>query len=263
MERIEEFYDQDPEREWVRLESVCPTEFAVTLRALAEYLPPAPATVLDIGGGPGRYAIELAQRGYAVTLADLSVGLLDVGRRRAEEAGVKLAAIEHCNALELGRFADGAFDAVLLLGPLYHLQKEEDRRQAVREAARVLPPGGAIFAAFMNRYAWHLALARIAPQLLLTFKDRMDETLATGRLHPGDWTAAYFAHPSEIRPLMEGAGFETLAVMVADGLIKALDDRKDLDDATREAVIDLCYRLSKDPAVLGAGGHLLYAGRKL
>ncbi|MBI2761512.1 MAG: methyltransferase domain-containing protein, partial [Chloroflexi bacterium] len=87
MEHIEEYYDQDPEREWVRLESECPTEFAVTPRALAEYVPPAPSTILDIGGGPGRYAIDLARQGYAVTLADLSAGLLDIGQKRAEEVG--------------------------------------------------------------------------------------------------------------------------------------------------------------------------------
>jgi SAM-dependent methyltransferase len=262
MNRIEQHYDENAEREWQRLVTQCPTEFAVTLRALAEHLPPPPAVVYDIGGGPGRYAIELARQGYTVTLADLSQGLLDLGEKRVAEAGVALAGTLHANALDLSALPSESADAVLLLGPLYHLQELRDREQAVREAARVLRPGGRIFAAFAGRYTWHLGLARIAPQMLLPFKERMDETLATGRIDPGDWTVAYFAHPSEIRPLLEGAGFETRVVQVADGLIRTLDEQPDLPPEVQEAIIELCYRIGRDESVLGAGGHLLYVGEK-
>jgi 2-polyprenyl-3-methyl-5-hydroxy-6-metoxy-1,4-benzoquinol methylase len=65
--------------------------FAVTMRTLGDYLPQPPAKILDIGGGPGRYAIT--QRGYEVTLFDLSQGCLDLAK--AKEAGVELAGYEH------------------------------------------------------------------------------------------------------------------------------------------------------------------------
>ena len=72
-ERVRAYYDADPRREWERLSALHDrVEYAVSLRALEEHLPSAPAAVLDVGGGPGRYAIELARRGYDVTLADLS-----------------------------------------------------------------------------------------------------------------------------------------------------------------------------------------------
>ena len=125
-DQIAAFYDQDPQHEWERMERHR-TEFAVTLRALQEYLPPPPAAILDCGGGPGRYAIELARRGYAVILFDLSEGNLALARQKAEEAGVTLAGYEHGSALDLVRFADQTFDAVLLLGPLYHLVEEAER----------------------------------------------------------------------------------------------------------------------------------------
>jgi ubiquinone/menaquinone biosynthesis C-methylase UbiE len=71
VEVIRRYTDKRTEQEWERL-GRHRTEFAVTIRALAGHLPPPPARVLDCGGGPGRYAIELARRGYDVTLFDLS-----------------------------------------------------------------------------------------------------------------------------------------------------------------------------------------------
>src|SRR5690242_16897048 len=126
MNEVEQFYNQDEHDEWARFERHR-TEFAINLRALAEFLPPAPAQILDVGGGPGRYAIELTKQGYAVTLVDLAQGNLERARANALAAGVTLANIQHGNALHLSRFADSTYDAVLLMGPLYHLFTEQDR----------------------------------------------------------------------------------------------------------------------------------------
>jgi 2-polyprenyl-3-methyl-5-hydroxy-6-metoxy-1,4-benzoquinol methylase len=91
---VERYYDDSPQREWDRLEVLHDRiEYAVTLRALDEFLPRAPAAILDIGGGPGRYAIALGERGYTVTLADLSRANLDFARERAAEADVTLVSL--------------------------------------------------------------------------------------------------------------------------------------------------------------------------
>ena len=79
---VEAMYDADSEREWQRLVRHR-TEFGVTMRALDDYLPSAPAKILDIGGGPGRYAIVLTQQGYEVTLLDLSQNNLTLARQKA------------------------------------------------------------------------------------------------------------------------------------------------------------------------------------
>ena len=117
---VQRHYDRDPQREWERMDRH-PTEFAVTLRALEQYLPPTPARVLDCGGGPGRYAIQLARWGYDVTLFDLSPASLRLAQTKAAEAGASLTAYEQGTATDLSRFPDESFDAVLLMGPLYHL----------------------------------------------------------------------------------------------------------------------------------------------
>lgn len=139
MSRVREYFDNDAEREWERLDRHR-TEFAVTLRALSAHLAPPPARIADVGGGPGRYAVELAKRGYAVTLIDLSPGVVRLAREHAEREGVHLDAREG-DARQLAGPADGSCDAVLLLGPLYHLLEAADRGRAVAEAHRVLRPG--------------------------------------------------------------------------------------------------------------------------
>ncbi len=89
-------------------------EFIRTMEILARFLPPPPACVLDVGGGPGRYALELQEAGYVVDLIDA----LESHVAQARAAGVKTASVGDARHLEL---ADASVDVVLLLGPLYHL----------------------------------------------------------------------------------------------------------------------------------------------
>ena len=112
-------YDYFGEREWMRLEDPVDgaVEFAVTCDALAAYLLSG-GRVLDLGSGPGRYALWLAGREYRVVLADLSLTLLDIARKKVAEAAHSelIEEIVEADACDLSRWSDGAFDAVLALG---------------------------------------------------------------------------------------------------------------------------------------------------
>jgi ubiquinone/menaquinone biosynthesis C-methylase UbiE len=112
---------------------------------LSAYLPPAPARVADIGGGPGIHAEWLQDRGYKVTLLDP----VDRHVEAARAAGVD-AVTGDARRLP---WETESFDAVLMAGPIYHLTEATDRRLALREAARVLRPGGVIAAVAINRAA--------------------------------------------------------------------------------------------------------------
>ena len=266
IQAVEQYYDAGAAYEWDR-GNRHRTEFAVTWRALDDYLPEPPIAVLDAGGGPGRYAVGLAQRGYAVTLFDLARGNLDFARAKAEEMGVSLAGYEQGNAMDMGRFADGQFDGVLLMGPLYHLLEAQDRQMAVREAWRVLKPGGLIFATFIGRYAPILDLARKAPDTLLDRWREHELILDTGKYRVsetgGGFIDAYFAHPSEVEPLLEDAGFVTLDLVACEGVVSMVQEQLNpLTGDLWDAWVELNYQLGKDPTVHGTAGHLLYVGRK-
>jgi len=264
---IEHYYDRQAEKEWDRLVRHR-TEFAVTLRALTEHLPPTPARVLDCGGGPGRYAIELARRGYEVTLFDLSPECLRLAEKKAADADLTLAGYEQGTATDLSRYPDEAFDAVLLLGPLYHLLEEEDRLQALEEARRVLKPGGILFAAFISRYAIPRYVAIHEPTWPLEQKERLEILLATGTLPPRKKQEleflAHFDHPTGVGPLVQRAGFEVMSVLGVEGLVDQIEIEVNAQSGdTWEAWVDLNYRVAPDPTIHGCTAHLLVIAAKL
>lgn len=267
MNPIEAYYDEIAGHEWERLDRHR-IEFAITLRALREYLPPAPLAIIDIGGGPGRYAIALARRGDDVTLLDLSQSSLDLARVKADEAQVTLSGYVHGNAIDLAQFTTGSFDAALLMGPLYHLLEPSERSRAVSEAQRVLKSGGLIFATFITRTAPIRYAALNDPQWLVKERERVDSFLADGVYRApspgGDFTDAYFAHPADIKPLFEKVGFQSLGLLACEGIVSQIDRHLNLlsGDLWQEWV-DLNYRFASDPAIHGTAEHLLYIGKKM
>ncbi len=260
-EQVRKAYDSQPEREWERMERHR-TEYAVTLRTLEAHLPPPPAHLLDCGGGPGRYAIELTRRGYRVTLFDLSGRELDLAREKAAVAGVNLSGYEQGSATDLGSFPDETFDAVLLLGPLYHLLEREERLQTLRESVRVLKPGGPLFAAFITRYAGLRYYAANEPNWLHENPRNAEIALSTGVFPPegkhDHEFVAYFAHPRELAPLCQEAGLELVTTLGVEGLVSMIEEQVNaLSDAAWKAWAELNYQLAADPSIHGITEHLL------
>jgi S-adenosylmethionine-dependent methyltransferase len=263
MSNVENYYDQNAQQEWERLERH-KIEFQVTLRALSEFLPEPPAKLIDIGGGPGRYAISLAQRGYRVTLVDLSGGSLELAKHKAGQAEVALDAFMHANALDLTTIPEASFDAALLLGPLYHLHRLEQRRSALMQAYRLLTPGGLVFASLITRFAGFRDAAVHGYSFVLDDPAYSEKLLATGIHDNGSgFTDAYFAHPDEVIPLGESAGFTTLRLMGCEGILAGHEEYvNSLTGAQHDFWLDINYRMAQEPCLLGASDHLLYIGWK-
>ena len=254
-------YDRQTGREWERMDRHR-TEFALSLRALAEHLPLPPACILDCGGGPGRYAIELTGRGYQVVLFDLSAENLKVAREKAAAAGVTLAGYEQGTAADLSRFPDERFDAVLLMGPLYHLLQPEERLQALREGRRVLKPGGPLFAAFISRYAIMRYAAANEPLLIVEQPHVVEAVLATGVLSPsgaeGEGFVAHFVRPQEVEPLCRQAGLEMQTLLATEGLVSMIEQQVNaLSGPAWEAWVELNWRVAADPTLPSGAEHLL------
>ena len=128
-------------------------EFARTKEILLENLPSPPAVIYDIGGAYGEYSWWLSYLGYEVHLFDLSETNIKLSKELAEEyPGCSLAASEVCDARKVPR-ADNSADAVLLMGPLYHIIDYCERIRALKECCRLLKPGGVIFSAALTPFS--------------------------------------------------------------------------------------------------------------
>ena len=263
MSNVEHYYDEQASAEWARLDRDR-VEFAVTLRALAEYLPPAPARVLDIGGGPGRYSIELALRGYDVILADISGAELALAERQAAERGARIAAFMKADARDLAPFEDDAFDAVLLMGPLYHLLDEPDRHRAAAEAVRVAKSGAVVMATYITRYAAIRWWAKHHPMQIVEHPDVYEAQVATGRTPDAvGFTDLYLMRPAELPALFEGTGVEHIVTIACEGVVSMIRDKlHELDPDAWNFWMDFNYRLGKHPDTHGLAEHLLYIARK-
>jgi SAM-dependent methyltransferase len=240
-------------------------EFEVTWRFIAQLVPPG-AHVLDAGSGPGRYAVALAQAGHRVSLLDLSPHCLELAEEWARVAGVsdRLVDAVEGDVRDLSRWPDDHFDAVLLLGPLYHLLERRDRSRAVREVRRVLRPGGPVLASAIARFTpARLALKYWPDQV---FAPELREALHRGAAAavPGAaWTDAAYLTPAALRRLFERADFATVALVAAEGFAAFMEEAVNrLAEEQWQAWLALIVETCADPALLGAAAHMLYVGRR-
>jgi ubiquinone/menaquinone biosynthesis C-methylase UbiE len=121
-------------------------ELVRTQEILRRHLPPAPARVLDVGGATGVHASWLAGDGYRVHIVDATPRHVEMARTDLGSLGVT-ADLGDARTLDL---PDSSVDVVLLFGPLYHLTDGAERRQALREAIRVVSPGGLVAVAAIS-----------------------------------------------------------------------------------------------------------------
>ncbi len=270
---VRAYYAAFAEREWQRLTNTDDgaIEYALTCTMLEQYLP-ASGRILDIGGGTGRYTIWLAQRRYQVVLADLSPTLLALAQTHIADAGVteQVEAIVEADVCDLSRWSEASFDAVVCLGPFYHLPDFRDRERAAREVVRVLRPGGVIFIAFMPRYALlRRTFAKTNERKHLADADWIARLVEQGMFDnsvAGHFTYAYGAQPAEIAPFLRQHGLEQITLLAAEGITGgiqgAVKEALTSEPSIRQVIFDLLIETASDPAILGMANHLLYIGRR-
>jgi SAM-dependent methyltransferase len=254
---IRAYYEQGREESRLAAEAGRPAdarlEFWRTQDVLRRALPPPPARVLDVGGGSGAHASWLMDDGYHVELLDPVPLHVEQARRKGIEA-------RPGDARKLPE-PDGSFDAVLLLGPPYHLPERADRIRALAEARRVARPGGLVAAAAISRWAaLHDGLLQgfyFDPQRA---RETM-ETVRTGHQNAATrvFTEAYFHDPAEIPGEFAEAGLAEPVTRGLEGaawLVAGMSERLD-DPGDRATVLRALRAVEREPSLLGASGHLL------
>lgn len=261
------YYEQFPEES--RLTSgPSRLEFERTKEILSRVLPKAPSVVVDVGGAAGTYSSWLSTLGYEVHLVDASPRLVEEARRRSATLSSPIASLSVGDARRLPQ-GDESVDAVLMMGPLYHLTAAADRLLALSEALRVLVTSGVVVIAAISRYA--SALDGLARRLALDprFVKMRDRDLADGqhRNETGElsyFTTAYFHRPGDLAQEIESAGFREVRVFGVEGpgwILPDFDARWE-DAALKEDLSNVARALECEPSIVGASAHLLAVARK-
>jgi ubiquinone/menaquinone biosynthesis C-methylase UbiE len=234
-------------------------EMLRTQELLRRFLPPAPARVLDVGGGTGIHARWLVEDGYHVHLID------PIPRHVEQAKEVCTATLGDARSLAV---QDATYEAVLLLGPLYHLPGHVDRRQALAEAARVVRPGGVVAAAAINRYASvfeHTALAHLHTDLMQASVSKiLASAVHDGR---GRFTIAYFHRAEELATELREAGLVDVDVFGVEGpawsLLKAVEQQTGAtpSDSLFQSALMAARMAEPFHELLAASSHLLAVGR--
>lgn len=258
---MQEYYALDKERD--RLSAgVGLVEFVRTVEVIERTLPQPPAVVADIGGGPGRYTDWLVDAGHRVIHRDLVAHHVDQVRERHGSAVD--AAVGDARSLDL---PDDSADVVLLLGPLYHLPDPGDRAQALREAGRVVRPGGVVHVAAISRWAarLHGMLVERVHRKYPVLTDLIGDMEGTGWMRPitdGGFTG--YAHtPAQLRDEVASAGFTVESLVTLEGISFALADLDERmqEPGERALVLDTLRALESIPELSGIGPHLLVTAR--
>lgn len=243
-------------------------EAARTKELLSRFIRPG-MTVCDVGGGTGYYSDWLAVEGCAVSLYDLAPSAV----RYAIEHQTAPYHAEAADARSLP-IGDCSCDALLLMGPLYHLMSKEERLKALSEALRVLRPEGLLIATGISKFSsatWALSTYRAGNDFIddEVYMDMLRGELTTGQHHrpekyPRFIAEAYFHTPEAFASELAEAGFKVKEMLAIEGIIWPTPDlnAKWEDPLSRDRLLELLRLTESEPSVLGYSPHFMAVAAK-
>lgn len=266
VDAVARHYDAIFDQEATRLQCQSPVEYAITRRCIDRWIAPH-STVADVGVGAGHYAELLAEKHCSLHLADVSQRLLELTleRLRGIDQHHMVASVNQTSAVDLSNLPASSCDAVLLLGPLYHLTSRDERRQAVSETARILKAGGVLLAAGINRLAYFRDLIRTDPSAIGARASFHRQFLQDGNLNPSHAPSIGFAHLTTVNEFQDLfaeqfamtalLGVESFAGGWQDALVYLTPNEVD-------AWLELVEHTASTPEGRAASDHFLFIGSK-
>ncbi|WP_049671156.1 class I SAM-dependent methyltransferase [Bacillus sp. FJAT-27916] len=262
LENVRGFYDESVNNEWERLDRH-KVEFELSKRFMNRYIKPNDK-VLDLGGGPGKYSLYLAERGCDVTLADLSQKNVDFALKKATELGLPLKGLQ-VDSRDLSTVEDHQYDSVLCMGPMYHLKSENDREKTIRECVKKLKPKGTIFVAFVSSYSFIWDYLIHNPEFILDNERKSQlKMIVEDRNFAGKgFSDNFFISPKNVLPFFNQFNFKKLHLLNCESFLYLREP--ELLKKSPEVInawLDIAEQVCEREDLLSLAEHIMYIGEK-
>ena len=262
---IESFYNRVSEENRLN-KGMGVFEFERVKSLIEKYIPHPISTIMDIGGGTGKYSEWLAKKGHQVHLIDPVVKHIKIAKNRSDK--LKNPYSTHLGESRRLKFPNNYADLIILHGPLYHLQKREDRESSIREAKRILKHNGIILGFAINYTASTLVGLLNGLIHKKAFFNMCKEELLSGIHNPPDdfpWllTKAYYHKPEELRNEFVNQNLTHLNTYAIEG-IAWLDKNyfTNMTNKNKETLDELIDITENDSSLLSFSPHIMIASKK-
>jgi ubiquinone/menaquinone biosynthesis C-methylase UbiE len=263
---LEDFYNKASEE--TRLEKGMGIfEFERIKELIQLHISKSKSIIIDIGGGTGKYAEWLAKDGHQVHLVEPVLKHIKLAEKRAQK-------LKNPFSVTIGEakklpYKNDTADLVILHGPLYHLQKREDRVTAILEAKRVLKKGGIILGFAINYTASTLVGLMNGMIHANSFFDMCKQELTTG-IHnaPKDFpfllADAFYHKPQDLKLEFSEQNLNFINLFAVEGMIW-LDNEyfANMIDKKKSKTLKALQNLTQnDEYLLPFSPHMMIAVKK-
>lgn len=242
-------------------------EFERVKSLLQKYISSSCSRIIDVGGGTGKYSEWLAKKGHQIHLIDPVPKHIEIAKRRSRKLKNKFTV--HLGEARMLDLPNDYADIVILHGPLYHLQKQEDREKAILEARRVLKRGGTVLAFAINYSASTIVGLMSGLIHKKSFFDMCSEELRTGIHNPPTdlpWllAEAYYHKPSVLKSEFEKQKFLSIKLYAVEGIAWLDNDlfTSLVHQKRKKTLLDLIAITENDASLLALNPHMMLVAQK-
>jgi len=224
IDRIAKHYRTSAEAPRVPKTGARRLEFDTNLYFLDKHLSPR-ATLLELGAGHGDYSLHFARRGHRVLATDLVEDNVEAISARVEDEGLGTIQVRQADATRLEALSDWDFQAVLCLGPYFHLRTRELRRRCLLECRRVVHDRGIVAVSYLNRAFAVSSLIQRGLGLTASQYESLQQIDDLRTDYPDPfYNIAHFSTPESVEAEVRSCGFEILDHAGTDGPYETLTE---------------------------------------
>lgn len=229
-------------------------EFLTTVKQIEKHLKPG-MKILDLGAGTGEYSIYFAKQGYKVTSIELvEKHVAQIREKVNEEMSIE---VFQGNALDLSMIEDNTYDIILCFGPLYHLEKVEDRLQSISEVKRVCRKDGKMFFAFISN-----DMVITTETFLYNPKFLLEESYDHESFKVVDFPFVFHTL-DDCRKLLGDSNLNIISEIAADGLSELFAEKiNNMDEESYKQWLKYHFYCCEKSEFLGTSNHLLFVAEK-